>query len=74
MPLLRPKLPGRRVRLREYTVLRCPCNGHQVGWCRGLCQPVAGRGLCGRLAPHAMIGRTQAAIAHYKATHEPDQE
>ena len=73
MPLLRPKLLRRRVRLREYTVFLCPCNGHQVSWCRGLCQPVAGRGQCGRAAPHAMIGRTQAAIAAYKAAHEDEE-
>ena len=38
-------------------------NGHQAGACRGLCEPsTEGDGLCGRLAPHALIGRTQAAI------------
>jgi hypothetical protein len=47
-------------------VLRCPLNGHQVGWCRGLCRPIDGCGVCGRLAPHAMTGRTQAAIASYR--------
>jgi len=42
-------------------------NGHQVGACRGFCEPSAeGEGLCGRLAPHALIGRTQAAIASYE--------
>jgi hypothetical protein len=47
-------------------------NGHQVSWCRGLCTPVDGHGLCGRIAPHAMIGRTQAAIAAYKAEREAE--
>ena len=67
MPLLRHKSrPDRaRFKLREQTVLRCPFNGHQVSWCRGLCEPIAGRGHCGREAPHAMVGRTQAAIASY---------
>jgi hypothetical protein len=44
----------------------CPFNGHQVSFCRALCEPLDGYGHCGRLAPHAMIGRTQAAIAGYK--------
>lgn len=66
MALLRPR-PERPSRLREFTVLRCPANGHQVSWCRGLCEPVDGHGACGRLAPHAMVGRTQAAIAAFYA-------
>jgi hypothetical protein len=45
------------------TVVMCPYNGHQVGWCKGLCTPVAGVGHCGRPAPHALVGRTQLAIA-----------
>jgi hypothetical protein len=51
--------------------VRCPLNGHQVGACRGLCTPSPeGDGLCGRLAPHALVGRTQAAIA----SHEEEKE
>ena len=53
--------------LRAYTVVRCPMNGQQVGWCRGLCEPVEGRGLCGRVAPHGIQGRTQLAIAAQRA-------
>jgi hypothetical protein len=54
-----------------HTVLRCPLNGHQVGACRGLCTPSPdGVGLCSRLAPHALVGRTQAAIAR----HEEEKE
>jgi hypothetical protein len=63
MGLLRKDPRRRRGLPRAYATLRCPLNGHQVCWCRGLCQPVGRTGLCGRLAPHAMIGRTQAAIA-----------
>jgi len=55
---------------RTHTVVRCPLNGHQAGACRGLCEPSpSGDGLCGRLAAHALIGRTQAAIA----AHEEEQ-
>jgi hypothetical protein len=59
----RPEFTTRRSR----TVVRCTLNGHQVGACRGLCEPsLEGNGLCGRLAPHSLIGRTQAAIARQR--------
>ena len=67
MALLRPKSERRRRTFRSYTVIMCPYNGHQVSFCRGLCTPYEGYGHCGRLAPHAMIGRTQAATASHKA-------
>lgn len=68
MALLRPKKERKRTRgtLRAYTVLRCPFNGHQVSWCRELCEPIDDHGFCGRLATHNMIDRTQAAIASYR--------
>lgn len=68
MSLLRPKsLRGRPGRgLPEYRTLACPRYGHRITWCRQICTPIAGKGDCGRLAPHAMIGKTQAAIAAYK--------
>ena len=60
--------PGAKRRgIRRYTVIRCPLNGHQAGWCRGLCKPIGTRGLCGRVAPHSLQGRTQLAIAAYQA-------
>ena len=64
MGLLRPRPEGNAVPLgaRAGSVVTCPYNGHQVGWCRGLCAPVAGIGHCGRPAAHAMMGRTQLAI------------
>jgi hypothetical protein len=66
MALLRPRSERKRTSFRSYITIRCPYNGHQVSFCRGLCEPIEGHGHCGRLAPHAMIGRTQAAIASYK--------
>ena len=66
MALLRPRTERKRIAFRPYTTIECPYNGHQVSFCRGLCEPIEGQGHCGRLAPHAMIGRTQAAIASYK--------
>jgi hypothetical protein len=69
MALLRPKHRRRRtsIRQRPFTTLSCPFNGHQVSWCRQLCEPVDGRGYCGRIATHDMLGRTQVAILGYKA-------
>ena len=40
----------------------CPLTRNLSGWCHGYCAPHEGRGICGRVAPHAVIGRTQAAI------------
>jgi hypothetical protein len=65
-----PAKPSRAFLLRTQTTISCPFNGHQVGWCRGLCVPVAGMGACGRIAPHALVGRTQAAIAACLAARE----
>ena len=67
MALLRPRGDRKRISFRSYTTIQCPYNGHQVSFCRGLCEPINGKGHCGRIAPHAMIGRTQAAIASYQA-------
>lgn len=62
MPLLRPAAE-RAPLARTHTTISCPYNGHQTGWCRGLCRPAAGLGFCGRPAPHALVSRHQAAIA-----------
>lgn len=68
MSLLRPNDPHTRVdrRLPEYLTLACPRYGHRITWCRQICTPIGSKGDCGRLAPHAMIGKTQAAIAAFK--------
>ena len=39
---------------------------YRAAWCRYLCDPIQGRGSCGRLAPHAMLGKTQKAILRHK--------
>jgi hypothetical protein len=72
MGLLKPKR-SRRKPLREYTVLHCVAARNQVGWCRGLCTPVAGLGPCGRVAPHGLLGRTQEAIVKYNER-PPDRD
>ena len=68
MALLQPKKERRtgKSRLRAHGALRCPFNGHQVSWCRQLCEPIGDYGFCGRLATHGMKGRTQIAIASYR--------
>ena len=71
MSLLRPKHerePQRRG-LPEYRTLQCVAyeRGHGISWCRNICTPIGDRGDCGRLAPHSIIGKTQAALAAYKA-------
>lgn len=50
----------------EYTVLGCPLTKSHSLWCHGFCVPKEGIGLCGRVAPHTVSGRTQMAIMKYK--------
>jgi hypothetical protein len=52
-----------------YVSLGCPMAKGVVSLCRGLCVPIDGKGTCGRLAPHALVGRTQRAILEYNARH-----
>ena len=73
MGLLKPRRRKRR-HVRSYTTRRCLFAGHQVTWCRGLCHPVDGQGLCGRPAPHDLRGRTQLAIARFKESQDRDEE
>jgi len=60
--------------IREYTVLRCPMVGHQASWCRQLCTPTDGKGLCGRPATHHMKDKYQIAIARYRKNHQNASE
>jgi hypothetical protein len=41
----------------------CPILRYRASWCMRLCTPAGALGLCGRLAPHAMLDKTQRAIA-----------
>jgi hypothetical protein len=49
----------------RHSSIVCSVSG-VVSICRGLCEPIEGIGACGRLAPHALIGRTQRAIHNYR--------
>jgi len=65
------KKPSEEVRAkmqspRFETCMGCPLDRNRATWCRGLCKPLHGLGVCGRLAPHALRGRTQRAIARLK--------
>lgn len=59
---LKRKTPSKRA-VRKYTVIRCPMVGHQASWCRQLCKPTQGKGVCGRPATHYMKDKFQIAIA-----------
>lgn len=71
MPLLKPAALRRRTLRRPFNTLGCPMLRNQPCWCRGLCAPIDGHGICGRLAPHAMRGRTQVAIAAWLGREQP---
>ena len=49
----------------RHSSIVCTVSG-VVSICRGLCEPIDGIGSCGRLAPHAMMGRTQRAILNHR--------
>jgi uncharacterized protein (TIGR00369 family) len=64
------KTTKRRVKtskgLKEYTYLGCPLTHNRSPWCFRLCTPdCEGHGHCGRIAPHALVGRIQAGIQQY---------
>jgi hypothetical protein len=60
MPIKRRKVIRRRNAAPGYTW--CTRTANRTTLCFRLCQPVAGRGECGRIAGHAYLGRTQLAI------------
>ncbi|PIN70555.1 hypothetical protein COV93_01065 [Candidatus Woesearchaeota archaeon CG11_big_fil_rev_8_21_14_0_20_43_8] len=46
----------------------CVVTKSRTPWCRGVCKYDENNiGLCGRLAPHSIEGRTQKAIREYNA-------
>jgi hypothetical protein len=60
--------------VKKYTVIRCPMVGHQASWCRQLCKPTQGKGVCGRTATHYMKDKFQVAIARSKKERETASE
>jgi hypothetical protein len=61
MPVTRCR-PRERMRGSAARLAGCPLTKNRSNWCFGLCRPDGERGLCGRVAPHAIVGRTQRAI------------
>jgi len=51
----------------------CPLTRNRSAWCYRLCAPEDGRGLCGRIAPHALRGRTDLAIESYQKRRRDDE-
>ena len=50
----------------EYTSRGCPLTKSHTARCHRVCTPVGGIGFCGRIAPHALLGRTQQAILSHR--------
>ena len=51
----------------------CPLTKNRSAWCYRLCAPEDGLGLCGRIAPHALRGRTDLAIENYVQRRRDDE-
>jgi len=64
MALLRPRSERKRIAFRSYTTIECPFNGHQVSFCRGLCEPINGKGHCGRIAPQRRLRATRKELSN----------
>jgi len=62
-----------RRKVPEYTVLGCPLTKSHSLWCHGFCVPKKGIGLCGRVAPHTVTGKTQIAIMKHKIKEQAAQ-
>ncbi|MEW6741752.1 MAG: hypothetical protein AB1486_03250 [Planctomycetota bacterium] len=45
----------------------CPLTKNATNKCFALCVPLGGMGFCGRVAGHALTGRTDAAIRATRA-------
>lgn len=49
--------------IREHKHLGCPMTRNRTPWCFRICTPDPdGKGECGRVAPHTLMGATQLAI------------
>ena len=51
----------------------CPLTKNRTPWCFGLCHPEEGNGFCGRVASHALTGRTLDALQAYRDRQEAAQ-
>jgi ribosomal protein L34E len=53
-------------KLPPYTYLGCSVTKDRTPWCRSVCEPIDGKGQCGRDFPGHMEGRLQEAVKNYK--------
>ena len=60
------RLVRRRKRGPRFKDWGCPRTRSRTNWCYAFCVPADGHGACGRVAPHAIMGRTQTAIQNHK--------
>ena len=51
----------------------CPLTKNRSAWCYRLCAPEDGFGVCGRIAPHGLRGRTDLAIENYLQRRRDDE-
>ena len=57
---------GKQRKLPEYTSRGCNLTKNDSKWCNRMCTPDPnGYGTCGRIAPHALTSRLQAAIKEF---------
>gem|GEM_PF-6766618 len=64
---MRKRMSPREKQFLKNPYLGCPLTRNRTPWCFRLCHPnAAGEGRCGRVAPHALRGRTQICIEHFK--------
>ena len=53
-------------KLHDYKTRGCPFTKNLSKWCYAFCEPdEAGKGPCGRIAPHSLSGGRQDAIRKY---------
>jgi len=61
------------IRIKKETTRKawgCPRTKNRSNWCYALCVPRGVIGECGRVAAHAIHGRTQRAISSKKIAQE----
>jgi hypothetical protein len=70
-PMPKPTLKSKE-KQPQFRTTRCLATKGLTKWCFAVCEPKRGIGHCGRVAPHALRGRTQLAIARYNARQRDD--
>ena len=66
-----PRLKKTHNRTPDFNI-GCPLTHNRSSWCNAFCVPKGIYGACGRIAPHALRGRTQRAIDSFKENNSED--